>query len=186
MNILAIEQNVKTIILSCEELGYLLYFGTFPIHTRIIDLAMRLCLTFLSCLLLCLSLTAQGTVRGQGNQDIPDVVKETFLQNFPEARSAAWRKTGTYYTVGFDLDDLKMEATYSGTGIWAYTEITIPRAKMPEKILAHYQETYSSYPLVDMGYHDEENNRYYRLRIRKGGSVKMLKYDDNGTFIALE
>ncbi len=144
---------------------------------------MRLLLTFLSCLVVSLSLTAQGTARGQDAQGIPEPVKERYLQDFTEGRNAEWRKRNKYYEVAFQLNEYRMVATYSGTGMWVHTEIDIPVEKMPQRAMNHYQENYGSYPLIDTGYHDEEGDRYYRIRIRRDGVVRMLKYDDNGSFI---
>lgn len=144
---------------------------------------MRLLLTFLSCLMVSLSLTAQGTARGQDAQGIPEQVKKRYLQDFTEGRNPEWRKSNNYYEVAFQLDAYRMVATYSGTGTWMHTEIDIPREKMPKKAMNHYQENYGGYPLIDTGYHDEEGDRYYRIRIRRDGVIRTLKYDDNGNFI---
>jgi hypothetical protein len=133
--------------------------------------------------MLCISLTAQGVVRGQDNHDIPSVIKESFLKDFVNANSASWRKVDRYFAVSFVLDALRMEATYSGTGTWESTEISIPVGKMPEKVINHYRSQYGNYELVDTGYHDEVGNRFYRILIRKDGGTQMLKYDDNGIFI---
>jgi hypothetical protein len=130
-----------------------------------------------------MSLTAQGSLRGQSPQGIPEQVHNRFLQDFTEGHSPQWRKRGNYYEVAFLLNEYRMVATYSGTGTWMHTEIEIPVEKMPDRAMAHYREQYGSYPLVDTGYHDEEGERYYRIRILRDGVVRMLKYDDNGNFI---
>jgi len=146
--------------------------------------AMKPFLTLLACLFSFHFLSAQdGPARGDIQGEVPDVVKNVFIRDFPEARDFSWRKLNRQYLVDFRINSIEAKATYSGTGIWLQTDYDLPLEKFPQRALDHHRENYGSFPIVGAAYHDEEDNRYYLLKIQIRGEVKYLKYDDEGGFL---
>jgi hypothetical protein len=121
--------------------------------------------------------TAQAQDRGGA---VPDVVKSSFLTDFPDAQGITWAKRGNYYTVKFVLNGYDQQAFYSGTGTWLHTEITIPVSMMPGEAVEHAKNRHPNGTIINTGYHDEESNRYYRIDMQVGGETVQLKYDDDG------
>ncbi len=139
---------------------------------------MKLSLTLLLSLLLSGVAIAQD--RGQ---NVPENVKRSFLSDFPDAQRIYWQKQASRYVIDFVLNGYDQEAHYSGTGTWHFTEITVPESMMPRNAMAHCWNRYPGAMLLSTGYHDEENNRYYRVEIRYQGRTIQLQYDDDGNFI---
>lgn len=137
-------------------------------------------LTFL-CILLLSSTASLAQVRGQ--DDVPSLIKDSFLSDFPEARHVIWQRRTNRYVIKFVLNGFDQQAHYSGTGTWRFTEIVVPENMMPPNSLEHCRSRYPGAPIISTGYHDEEGNRYYRIDVSLNGISRQLRYDDDGHFI---
>lgn len=113
----------------------------------------------------------------------PPSIQDRFWDHFPDAEAVDWEGTESRYIARFSLNDLLMRAHYSLAGIWQYTDIEVPYARLPEAVRTHYEANFSSLPLLRARFHDETDNSYFHLEVSRNGVSRWLRYDDEGRFM---
>lgn len=138
-------------------------------------------LAFTTVFLLGGSLWAQPPQsRGWG---APEEVTLHFEEDFPSAEQVNWTTINKTYEATFHLNGFVMKAIYTQLGVWRYTHINVPDDRMPKPAMAHCRQTYPGATIVTTGYHDDPEERYYLIDIRRNGQVVRLRYDDEGNFL---
>ncbi|MEL6672524.1 MAG: PepSY-like domain-containing protein [Bacteroidota bacterium] len=124
---------------------------------------------------------AQSQTRGQVIP--PESVKISFDKHFPQAIKMNWKVWTRGYAVDFLVKDFKMEAVFSSSGVWQFTDVTLPPEHVPASVKEHVARQYQGAQVISRGYHDADRGSYYIIKVRYRGGLQKLLYDDNGKFL---
>ena len=82
----------------------------------------------LSVLLLSFSAQAQQLF------SVPDIVKQTFDKQYPDAQDLKWTNGLDNHSVRFTLGERKLKASYAPKGDWITTEEQVKMETLPEVV----------------------------------------------------
>ncbi|MFT3844761.1 MAG: PepSY-like domain-containing protein [Lacibacter sp.] len=91
-------------------------------------------LFFITLLAVSYSVTAQQLF------PVPDLVKQAFDKQYPEAKDLKWTGGLDNHTVKFSMNEKQMKAVYTKDGIWVSTEVQSKMEELPKVV----QEGFSS------------------------------------------
>ncbi len=85
-------------------------------------------LVFFVFLFLSLSLRAQQLF------PVPDLVKQVFDKQYPDAENLKWSGGLDNHTVRFTLHDKQMKTVYTKEGLWVSTEVQMKMEELPKVV----------------------------------------------------
>lgn len=113
-------------------------------------------------------------------QNVPQKVKNTLLQKFPNAKEVKWDKEGNNFEASFDLNDVDNSVLFNQEGKIVETEIEIKVNQLPKNALQYLNNNYKNQKIKEAAKIVTENgNTIYEAEI-KG---KDLFFDENGNVI---
>lgn len=121
----------------------------------------------------------------QGDK-VPEIVKETFQNQYPKADVQEYEDLLIKVVVKFSMDSSEMKATYSNKGVWKGTDKEISYSSVPAEVKDGFSK--SKYADWDVR---ESTQLYlpgggtqYRLRVKKNDlQLKYLFFNTNGRLL---
>ena len=132
-------------------------------------------------LLLLLSLSSFSQVT-----KVPQVAKDNFARQYPEAREINWDNDVINVSVRFELNGERMNAEYSNKGIWKKTEKDWDYDKLPDDVKDGFDKSkYADREVVEtVIVYLPGDVQQYRLKVEKNDlQKKYLFFDDDGRLI---
>lgn len=65
---------------------------------------------------------------------VPEIVKQTFAKQYPDAKDAKWSDGLDNHTVRFSLGDKILKASYAPKGDWVWTETKVELTELPKVV----------------------------------------------------
>jgi hypothetical protein len=117
---------------------------------------------------------------------VPQVAKDNFARQYPEAREVNWDNEVISVNVRFELNGEWMNAEYSNKGIWKKTEKDWDYEKLPDDVKDGFDKSkYADREVVEtVVVYLPGDMQQYRLKVQKNDlQKKYLFFDDDGRLI---
>ena len=117
---------------------------------------------------------------------VPQVAKDNFARQYPEARDVNWDNDVINVSVRFELNGERMNAEYSNKGIWKKTEKDWDYDKLPDDVKDGFDKSkYADREVVEtVIVYLPGDVQQYRLKVEKNDlQKKYLFFDDDGRLI---
>jgi len=117
---------------------------------------------------------------------VPQIAKDNFARQYPEAREINWDNDVLNVNVRFELNGEKMNAEYSNKGIWKKTEKDWDYDKLPEDVKDGFDKSkYADREVVEtVIVYLPGDVQQYRLKVEKNDlQKKYLFFDEDGRLI---
>jgi hypothetical protein len=117
---------------------------------------------------------------------VPQVAKDNFARQYPEAREVSWDNDVINVNVRFELNGERMNAEYSNKGIWKKTEKDWDYDKLPDDVKDGFDKSkYADREVVEtVIVYLPGDVQQYRLKVEKNDvQKKYLFFDEDGRLI---
>jgi len=115
---------------------------------------------------------------------VPEIVKQTFTKQYPDAKDAKWRDGLDNHTVRFTLGNKILKASYAPKGDWAWTEKKVEMAELPKVVQDGFNNSnYKDWPVketVSVTKPRAEANEYKIVVQKSALKKKILVFDAKG------
>ena len=115
---------------------------------------------------------------------VPDLVKQMFDKQYPDAKEVDWKGGVDNHTVEFKLNEKQYKASYTKDGSWNYTETKVPQDSLPKSAqLSFGSSRYSTWTVkecVEVVKPRVEANEYKILVQKSALQKKWLLFDAKG------
>lgn len=115
---------------------------------------------------------------------VPDIVKESFDKQYPEAKDLKWSGGIDNHVVRFTLGERKLKASYTPKGIWVSTEEQVKLETLPEVVQQGLKDSkYKEWAIKDVLTVTKprvEANEYYIIVQKSSLNKKKLVFDAKG------
>jgi hypothetical protein len=114
---------------------------------------------------------------------VPQVAKDNFARQYPEARDVNWDNDLINVNVRFELNGERMNAEYSNRGIWKKTEKSWDFDKLPDDVKDGFDKSkYADRDVVEtVLVYLPGDVQQYRLKVEKNDlQKKYLFFDEDG------
>jgi hypothetical protein len=116
----------------------------------------------------------------------PQVVKDAFAKQYPDAQNVKWGDGLDGFSVRFTINDKKMKASYTGKSDWNWTETQITQADLPQAVQDAFKNSaYKDWPVKEVRLVDKpKNDAVYHIIVKKSIiSKKILVYSKAGKLL---
>jgi Putative beta-lactamase-inhibitor-like, PepSY-like len=135
-----------------------------------------------SCLILLM--LSHTVVNAQQIFAVPDIVKQTFDQQYPDAKDLKWSGGIDNHAVRFSLGERKLKASYTPKGIWVNTEEQVKLETLPEVVQQGFKDSkYKEWTVKDVLLVTKprvEAKEYYIIVQKSSLNKKKLVFDAKG------
>ena len=116
---------------------------------------------------------------------VPQAVKITFMQKFPNAQKVTWDKeNATEYEAGFVLNGVKMSSNINTEGKWLETETTVKISDLPENVKSAILTKYPTAKITGVSKIETANDGIqYEADIKTGLKKLEVLFSENGKFV---
>lgn len=115
---------------------------------------------------------------------VPDLVKQSFDKQYPDAKEVDWKGGLDYHTVSFKLADKKYKATYTKDGNWNATETAVAFDALPKSVQLSFgasnYKTWTVKDCVEISKPRSEANEYKIIVQKSAINKKILLFDAKG------
>jgi len=115
---------------------------------------------------------------------VPDIVKQTFDQQYPDAKELKWSGGLDNHTVRFTLGERKLKASYTPKGLWVNTEEQVKLETLPEVVQQGFNDSkYKEWTVKDVLIVTKpraEAKEYYVIVQKSSLNKKKLVFDAKG------
>ncbi len=133
---------------------------------------------------LILMMFSHATTNAQQIFAVPDIVKESFDKQYPEAKDLKWSGGIDNHVVRFTLAERKLKANYTPKGIWVSTEEQVKLETLPEVVQQGLKDSkYKEWTIKDVLTVTKprvEANEYYIIVQKSSLNKKKLVFDAKG------
>ena len=115
---------------------------------------------------------------------VPDLVKEVFDRQYPNAKSVDWKGGVDQYSVNFKLNEKQYKASYTKDGSWNYTETKVEQDSLPKSVqLSFGSSNYNTWPVkecIEVIKPRAEGNEYKIIVQKSAINKRVLIFDAKG------
>jgi uncharacterized protein YceK len=121
---------------------------------------------------------------GCGSVTVPQTVKDSFSQKYPQAKKVSWEsENGNYEANWGGKDGEANSVTYTPSGTFVEIVKEIPESQLPASVHSYIQEHFKSAKFGDVGkVLDAQGKTSYEVEI----NGKDVIFDENGNFVKEE
>ena len=107
--------------------------------------------------------------------DVPKVVKDSFVNRFPNAKEVKWSKeSATEFEAEFEVDEAEQSVNFDQAGKWLVTETEIKTSQLPAPVQATVAKEFAGYKVEEAEKAEaSDSGMFYELEVEKG----KLKYE---------
>ena len=118
------------------------------------------------------------------DQDAPKMVKEAFVQKFPEVKKVKWEKENeTEWEGEFKRNGLEYSANFLEDGTWVETEYEINKKNVPANIQKTLDSEYPGYTIEAAEISETVHAKVYEFEIENGETELEVVIDLKGKII---
>ena len=125
-----------------------------------------------------------ATTNAQQIFPVPDIVKQSFDQQYPEAKDLKWSGGLDNHTVRFTLGERKLKASYTPKGLWVSTEEQVKLENLPEVVQQGFKDSkYKEWTIKEVLTVTKprvEASEYYIIVQKSSLNKKKLVFDAKG------
>lgn len=115
---------------------------------------------------------------------VPEIVKQTFPKQYPDAKEAKWSDGLNNHTVRFTLGDKSLKASYASKGDWVWTETKVEVAQLPKVVQDGFKNSnYKDWPVketISVTKPRTEANEYKIVVQKSALKKRILVFDAKG------
>lgn len=115
---------------------------------------------------------------------VPDLVKQVFDKQYPDAKSVDWKGGVDNNTVTFKLNEKQYKASYTKDGSWNYTETKVSQDSLPKSVqLSFGNSNYKTWPVkecIEVIKPRAEANEYKIIVQKSSLNKRVLVFDAKG------
>ncbi len=115
---------------------------------------------------------------------VPDLVKQAFDKQYPDAKEVDWKGGLDYHTVTFKLNDKKYKASYTKDCNWNATETAVAFEELPKSVQLSFgasnYKTWMVKETVQITKPRAEANEYKIVVQKSAINKKILLFDAKG------
>ena len=121
---------------------------------------------------------------GCGSVIVPQAVKNSFSQKYPQAKKVSWEsENGNFEANWGGKDGEANSVTYTPSGTFIEIVKEIPTKDLPKGVLSYVKEHYKNAKFGDVGkVSDSQGKTSYEVEINR----KDVIFDENGNFVKEE
>lgn len=114
---------------------------------------------------------ALGSISYGQNKKVPESVKQTFMEKFPDAGDVEWEyeKDENSWEADFSMNGKEMSADFNQEGQWLETEVEIDLSELPHQIETvlneHIQSNYPSAAVEEVERIETAQGIFYEIEI---------------------
>ena len=134
-----------------------------------------------------LSVFATVTLYAQDikGQEVPSEVNTTFSQSYSNATDVEWEKSGDFFKVEFEINNMDHDIWYDGNGKMVKSKIEISEKDLPGNIVSAVKNKYADYKIDSIEVHEENSVTTYEVEIEKAWSdERTLMIDSSGNILS--
>lgn len=135
---------------------------------------------FLSVIgLVCVFLSANAQVIREA--DVPSSVKSKMTQMFPDANAAVWKNDMPgFLSVDFVQAKTRKTATFTSSGGWVSTEVSIKPEEFPAAASTYVNANYPDGKMTQCVKAETSTKKTYECRVKSKGTQYELVFDETG------
>lgn len=104
----------------------------------------------------------------QKNKDVPEKVKTSFNQKFPNAQKVKWDKENeTEWEAEFKMNGEEYSANFNSDGTWMETEYEIEESAIPKAVQETLSTVYKGYDIEDVEVSETADGKVYEFGLEK-------------------
>jgi hypothetical protein len=134
--------------------------------------------------LLIFFMLSHSTLNAQQIFSVPDIVKQSFDKQYPDAKDLKWSGGLDNHSVRFTLGERKLKASYTPKGIWVSTEEQVKLETLPEVVQQGFKDSkYKEWTVKDVLTVTKpraEAGEYYIIVQKSSLNKKKLVFDAKG------
>ncbi len=115
---------------------------------------------------------------------VPDLVKQVFDRQYPEAKEVDWNGGIDNHAVIFKLNQKKFKASYTPSGSWNYTECKVLFDSLPKAVQQNFKDSkYKEWAIkdcIEIIKPRAEANEYKIIAQKSALNKKVLIFDAKG------
>lgn len=124
---------------------------------------------------------------GCNQQQVPDEVKSSFKDKFPDAKNVSWdNESSDEWEAEFQQNDIKYSADFSSEGEWMETETEITNAELPSEVVQGVQSKYPGASISKAEKVERKDGTAYELEIKSDSGEMEVIFDASGNFVKKE
>jgi hypothetical protein len=134
-----------------------------------------------------LSLINVAKAQDLKENQVPDLVKQSFSKVYPNIKVDTWEKEAVNYEAEFHLNNVESSALFSEQGNFIELEQEIVLTDLPKAAVDYCHLNYKDYKLNEAAViTDVYKKATYEVRLKKGKEKFDLLFDEQGNFIKKE
>ncbi|NCU04999.1 MAG: hypothetical protein GXC73_13535 [Chitinophagaceae bacterium] len=134
--------------------------------------------------LMILLISVSTVTQAQQLFSVPDIVKQTFDKQYPDAKDLKWSGGLDNHIVRFTSGDKKLKAVYTPKGDWVSTEEQVKLEALPEVVQQGFKDSkYKEWAVKDVLTVTKpraEANEYFIIVQKNAINKKKLVFDAKG------
>jgi hypothetical protein len=134
-----------------------------------------------------LSLINVAKAQDLKENQVPDLVKQSFSKVYPNIKVDTWEKEAVNYEAEFHLNNVESSALFSEQGNFIELEQEIVLTDLPKAAIDYCHLNYKDYKLNEAAViTDVYKKATYEVELKKGKEKFDLLFDEQGNFIKKE
>lgn len=124
---------------------------------------------------------------GQTGKVVPEKIKTSFAQKFPEASKVKWDKeNASEWEAEFMMGGKEYSANYSSAGEWMETEYEIEESEIPADVKANLEKEFSGCKITESEISETATGKVYEFELKISGEIMEVSMDLSGNVLKKE
>ncbi|MFC2079914.1 PepSY-like domain-containing protein [Bacteroidota bacterium] len=134
-----------------------------------------------------IALLITGTVVNAQRNTLPERVKTTFEEKYPDAEKVKIRTIKDHYNIRFILNEKPSLTVYEKEGAWVKTETRLTKGELPAMVINAIDKKYSKGTYNKAVYCEQsEGGDFYQVEVDTPGAIFYLEIDHSGKMLKTE
>lgn len=123
----------------------------------------------------------------QKNKDVPEKVKTSFNQKFPDATRIKWDKENAKeWEAEFKMNGKEYSANFSTDGTWKETEYKIEKSEIPADVKNTLDTEFKGYKIEETEVSKTPENKVFEIHLKKGETKMEVAISPDGKVVKKE
>ncbi len=116
------------------------------------------------------------------DKDVPQAVKTSFDNQYPNASSVHWKMKDGSYKAKFNMNDTKHLAEFNSAGTLTKTGMAIPKQDLPSVVTNAINREYANTKTGDIYRIQKDGQTHFMVEL-DGQADKVVVYDEQGNVV---
>ena len=118
------------------------------------------------------------------DKKVPEKVKTSFEQKFPDAKNIEWAmENDTEWEAEFTMNGVEYSSNFTVAGEWTETEFEIKITELPEAVQIVLNSNYSDYNIEGIESSETKEGVVYEIALEKGENNVELSISKDGVVL---